>query len=351
MHLSSNDLTPDSSCRSQSDWTRFRFGLQVWLGRTIVILVTVGLLLRLSIRDAVPYLSTIYYATPLPLLSAGLIVALYLMRGSSSLRTRLLFQGVSFLCAFAFWFYHYEIPAASGNRGTVQLPHGGKLKVAFWNVARGVRGWDPVFAALRSFDADVIGIVECDPLDEQMLSRLRREFSDCEVAEFSHSMVLLSRYPITFQENRNDCGADFGVACIQFAGQELQFVVADITGHPLHFRKGPIESLGDIATEFRERPTVIMGDFNTPIESVFLEPLRDNYLNTIEQGGRGFDCTWPVPCPVLTIDQMWVNQSWKVQSSQLGWTWVSDHRPIVSEISLNPTRQLVAAKMRPAQNL
>jgi vancomycin resistance protein VanJ len=209
-----------------------------------------------------------------------------------------------------------------------------------------VRGWDPVFAALRSFDADVIGIVGCDPLDEQMLSRLRREFPDCEVAEFSHSMVLLSRYPITFRRIEMTAALTSAWRAFSLPGRNFSswwltsLVVRSI------FARGRSNHWEILPLSF-----VIMGDFNTPIESVFLEPLRDNYLNTIEQGGRGFDCTWPVPCPVLTIDQMWVNQSWKVQSSQLGWTWVSDHRPIVSEISLNPTRQLVAAEMRPAQNL
>lgn len=317
--------------------------------------VIAGVIVRISVRDEVPYLATLYYATPLALLVVGSVTALWLLRGRCAALTRNALVALTVGCTVAFAMIHYYTPAhAEPVPSTTESDHGnggrnrhdGRLRVAFWNVARGRMGWNAVFATISQFDADVIGLVECTMPADALADRLRREFPEHEVARFHHSMILLSRYPIVSFENRlceaepNASGrpiAHFGIAHVSRGDNELSFVVADIDSHPLRFRKRPLESLLGIGTELRDQPTVVMGDFNTPTDSVWVSPFRTDFINTFARAGRGIDCTWPVPLPVMAIDQMWASRRWTIQTAELGWTWVSDHRPIISELVLADT--------------
>jgi len=72
-----------------------------------------------------------------------------------------------------------------------------------------------------------------------------------------------------------------------------------------------------------------MGDFNTPVDSVFVAPLAERLTNAFQARGNGYYVTWPVPLPVLSLDQVWASREVELRDCELGWTWRSDHRPVV----------------------
>jgi vancomycin resistance protein VanJ len=57
----------------------------------------------------------------------------------------------------------------------------------------------------------------------------------------------------------------------------------------------------------------------------------------LEQGDSGYRPTWPMPLPVLTLDQMWSNPGFVVESAQGVWTTCSDHRPIIADVTIATT--------------
>ena len=318
----------------------------------ILAVVLIGLCVRISVRDEVPYLATIYYSTPLSLLFFGSVTAWLLLRKQCSAVTRYTLTALTIGCAVAFGMLHYHTPMptdSAQSAAAIDVIEGNEnrsrsaMRIAFWNVARGRFGWDAVFEAIEDFDADVIGLVECTEPWGKLTDRLQTDFPDYEVARFDHGMVILSRFPIVSFENR-ECKvaninslkpiAYFGLAHLRMGAHSLPVIIADIDSDPLYFRKRPIESLLSIANEFQNQPTVILGDFNTPTDSVFVAGLRTDYANAFEQAGHGIDCTWPVPFPVMAIDQMWVSRHWKLRTTRLGWSWLSDHRPIISDVLL-----------------
>ncbi|APZ96294.1 endonuclease/exonuclease/phosphatase family protein [Fuerstiella marisgermanici] len=301
----------------------------------LILTATAGVAVRATVRDSVPFLSAVFYATPWPLLAVCFLAVAGLLKPTASRTTFRLLLLSAGACALIFFYQHYEFPADRSVAIEADSSSDRDLKVVFWNVARGLRGWDPVFDKLKRLDADVYGLAEVDPLDHDMLQRLQREFPNYEVAPFQHGMVILSRFPIASRQNiETASNAFFASADVEVAGQQLRFIVADMHSWPLLFREAPMQTLCEIAMETADRPTVFMGDLNTPNDSVFCDRFRDEFVSPFEQQGRGFDCTWPVPLPVMAIDHLWVNKLWDVKSCNLGWTWVSDHRPIISELRL-----------------
>nr|MCH9792656.1 hypothetical protein [Planctomycetota bacterium] len=77
-----------------------------------------------------------------------------------------------------------------------------------------------------------------------------------------------------------------------------------------------------------------LGDFNTPSDSDHFRPLRKWIKNSFEVAGDGYTATWPLPFPVLDLDSIWVNDQFVVISSENRWTWVSDHRPVITDVFL-----------------
>ncbi len=77
---------------------------------------------------------------------------------------------------------------------------------------------------------------------------------------------------------------------------------------------------------------MLLGDFNTPVDSVWLSAIRARFDNAFEVAGNGILATWPLPLPVLALDQVWVSDQLGVSCAKIGWSMLSDHRPVFTEI-------------------
>lgn len=79
---------------------------------------------------------------------------------------------------------------------------------------------------------------------------------------------------------------------------------------------------------------MIFGDFNTPTASIHLDAWREAGLReAFEVAGRGLASTWPAPCPVLTLDQVWLSGLRPLAARHVT-TLSSDHRRVEVELEL-----------------
>jgi hypothetical protein len=86
-------------------------------------------------------------------------------------------------------------------------------------------------------------------------------------------------------------------------GHVRHILLVDGDADPLRKRE---ELLKKVLALVKDPNTLVMGDFNTPIESRWFDPWRDAKLHHASEGSRGgFRETWPRPWPVLTIDHIW----------------------------------------------
>ena len=113
-------------------------------------------------------------------------------------------------------------------------------------------------------------------------------------------------------------------------------LLVDISAQLNQSRRRPLLELAQLAVKLSDRPLIIMGDFNTPDDSILLEPLMAHFRLAMREQGTGFTATWPIPLPVLTLDQIWVNEFVDVWECHNSWSRLSDHRPILGRLTISP---------------
>jgi vancomycin resistance protein VanJ len=301
-----------------------RIAGSIWRGLPSALLtwVLAALLIRLTVRDRLPLLSVLFYMTPLAV-SAGLAGAaalIWLRRRCWRLAG--LAGGLALLSAI--WFH-----VSAGARHSVPPGPAGE-RIVFWNAGRGVMGWEGVTRTLQGFDADLIGLVEAGPSSREMAQFWRDRFPAYQVSGPERGMVLMARGAV-IERKMGDLGGGgkYGHYEVHLAGRSLDVLLVDFRSDPFRSRREAFARLIDLIDRLADRPVIVMGDFNTPVDSAFAAPLAERLTNAFDAGGNGYNVTWPVPVPVLSLDQVWASPQVGLKSCELPWTLRSDHRPVV----------------------
>lgn len=292
--------------------------------------LAVGLLVRLTIRDRWPIFSTIDYALPPPLLAVlGFLAALRTRK--SRPKWAAVFVGIAVLCvAWTGW-------QSVLHRAEAVPPNA--LKVCFWNTCRGWFGWENIAGEIRRWDADLVGLVEAgeDSADRQAF--WAEQLPGYETRALGHGMVILTRGHI-LQSNvgwLDGLGVCMYVE-VELRGKTATVVIVDIESNPTFSRKAPIESLHTQLLTRPPGPVIVMGDFNTPTDSVWFGEMHKDFHHAFTSRGNGYAPTWPVPLPVLEIDHVWHNDGVTLHRCRHGWIRLSDHRPIFCDVTFGETK-------------
>lgn len=292
--------------------------LRNWTVCGLYAVVAVGVFARL-VRDQTIGLSTLYYALPLPVLAAVTLMLTVLQRRERQRAIR--WAICSALLMAGIW--------TDDWRGQPDRSESRDVKVVFWNACRLHSGWDDVTAEVRSWDADVVALVEAGIGTEETRRQWQTGCPGYKVSLLGAGIVLLTR-----GESGESTVHEFpdGSRARQIAttvhGQKLNLVIVDIQANPFWSRREPLAHLAEVVTPLAGGATLVLGDFNTPADSALLAPLRSDYSLAFDLAGQGYRATWPLPLPVLAIDQAWVSPSVDVTSCRHLWTGASDHRPV-----------------------
>lgn len=293
--------------------------LRVWL--------IVGILLRVTrLRDRFDPLALVYYTTPWPMIAAGLaVLAAHHWRLGNKHRVRryvLLTAGAIFVWVALGW---HSQPETAG------VPH---LRVVLWNVSRPDALLPRAAAWLRKQDADVIALAEAHPNDGSNLQRWQGEFLSYRIADLPANMLCLVRGEILDANSGSlDGNSSYGRLRVRVRGREFILVQADLMARPLASRRKPLAELADLLQRDLKQPLIVLGDFNTPSDSAHFDRFRRSLTNCATAAGKGFAETWPLPLPVLTLDQIWISPALRPLKFRAGGALLSDHRPVVAEIA------------------
>lgn len=280
-----------------------------------------GTLLWLTVQDRFPVLAPFSYGLPLPLLVFfGAWTVAFIRTERRKLRTAWL---VAVLIQTGCWlgstvvFRAEEPPAASAT-------------LLFWNVCRGYRGYEAVGAEISAIDADVVALVEATEAgqNEQLW---RQACPGYQVTRLGSGMILLLRgeqLHWEFGAVPGECR--YQILDLKVKEQRVTLIVIDVKSDPRFSKKPSFNRLEQLITKYSDRPLIIAGDFNTPLESVYISRMRQRMQNSFEVSGSGFRDTWPVALPVLSLDQVWGNEYVRFHRTENGWSLLSDHRPVLS---------------------
>lgn len=286
-------------------------------------LVVFCLAARFLVKDGIGAFAVVYYSTPLPILAvSSLIIGVIWLAGKRKRLAGLYFVlTTGCLLAWPCESFFWNVRAAAP----------GNVKLFFWNTASN-HSANEIASYICSFDADVIGIVESG-IKRKALSVWMNVFSDYHVEVLAGGAALITRGKILSKERGSLAGrGDFHLLKIDLNGEQFLVLLVDIEGDPLQSRSPAFEQLSRLIRAHAHENLIVMGDFNTPLDSVLFESFRQHLTHAFEHGGLGFPETWPVPMPVLAIDHIWVSKNIRVVSCKLNWSRLSDHRAVVANI-------------------
>jgi endonuclease/exonuclease/phosphatase (EEP) superfamily protein YafD len=301
-----------------------------WIAAAASALFLVGLFVRLTIADRMPVASTIYYATPwslLALLAAFVTIAAHLRKQRSLRRW---WAAAAIICA-ATWLW----TSCFHSAGQVEP---GNVRVIVWNMSHGSRGLPGIVASLAALNPDIAILIEADPQKVAIRETFVREFPNHHVSLLGAGMVLVSRWPTgdSIPYHVGDAATESRIREIDVHspwGLWTVFTV-DLGSNPFYSRREHLRELARLIDRRGDRPVIVGGDFNTPLDSDHYEQLRNLGLREMFlTAGEGYLPTWPVPAPVLSLDQIWVNDQLTPVRCEREWDWRSDHAAVVGTLA------------------
>lgn len=298
------------------------------LAAGIALVTLLGILLRLTVRDRWLYVSAIYYALPLPVLSLFATLAALLFRRGGDRRSMRV--GFTVATGLIVWCAISTIGPGPDRNGA-----GESSRILCWNIRHGLLGWDRIAETIQQMDPDMAALVEAGEWSKERRQFWKSAFPEHDVSLLGGRVVCLTRDESGAGiAGRLPGGGQYRQLDVAVAQGRLTILIVDLKSDPLQSRQPPLERLAEIAEQLDDRPLVILGDFNTPPDSIHFAPLRRNHRHAFETAGTGYQPTWPLPVPVLCLDHVWVNRHVRVQSCRNGWTQASDHRPVVADVSI-----------------
>lgn len=288
------------------------------------VLLPLGAVLHVTIRDRIDGLAILFYLTPWPVIAAGSAV-LAVFWSWKRQRLPALALACLGLAAFIAWL------AASWHRSPTPARRG-ELRVVHWNVQRPNSGLPATARWLRAQDADIIALAEAHRRGFSKLARWQAEFPEYRAVEFPGEMTCLVRGEILAHESRVFAANSYcALLRVEVRGHPLTLLLVDITPKPLHSRQPAFTNLTALARPHFGENFILLGDFNTPRESALLGPLRVEMTHAFEAAGRGLAETWPMPLPVLALDQIWSSRRLRAVHCAHGRSLRSDHRAVIAD--------------------
>lgn len=299
----------------------------------LLAVTAVGVVLHVTIRDAWGWPSCmVFYALPRPLLAGCALASAGLMRQAAGrLQCLIVAHGLGLcfwtLAADCAWHVPHVSPRTDAS-----------WRVASWNASHLPRGRAVAAEVMRTWKADVIGLVEAGPTDAAALAEWRRLLPGYSVESPRSGALLIARGDIALGPVATIYRQSEAMpAIVQINGVAGQIVLVDITSEITHCRIGPLAGLSEYLDGFAEPPQIVMGDFNTPTDSLGFQRMGRTYRSGFTSRGWGYRPTWPIVCPVLELDYIWLRSDVAVQACRHGWTAASDHRPVVADVTIATT--------------
>lgn len=285
------------------------------------VLLLAGVVFQVMLQDRIPWLALLFYATPKPCLAA-LALVLALWPGAPA-QPRWLALGVAVvLCA---WWWR-----ASWRSGpeAEREPGGEEVRVLFWNLARPAGVHEGMVELVDELRPHIAAFVEPGRGAGEWLKDYEARLPGYQAAWMPRGILWLARTPSRYRERGKLEGAGaFARFDVSGLGPVFPVVVADVYQHPFHSRKGQLDEV--LAHSLGLSDALLAGDFNTPLESAHLAPIRARFTNALEAAGRGFKETWPLGLPLLSLDQVWAGPDWDVVEARKIWRVEhSDHAAV-----------------------
>lgn len=286
------------------------------------IVLLVALVIRATVRDANFVTSSVYYAFPWTII-AGLALGasgLWILGNRRTWATVLL--SVSCLSLLGIWVTTvYFNPCINTDDAT---------RLVFWNIARGRGGWELIANEIEAHDADIVALTEAGRPDDELKQFWIDRFPDYQVQFAGGGMMLMSR--LLFETGTlNSLTGISSLYKSKLVDEDLRLFLVDLDASPRFNKLALIRTVFEHVNA-HSGPTIVLGDFNAPLDARGFDEIRNRYHHAFESAGTGLTSTWPTGAPLVAIDHIWLSHDIVAECTRVIKSRVSDHRAIVADI-------------------
>ena len=189
------------------------------------------------------------------------------------------------------------------------------IEIVFWNASHD-KGFEDAFN-LNEGIPDVLVLVEAR---RSNIEKLQLEYPDYFFYQSVKKLFIFSKTPL---HNITEEAFKFGTIVINFETANINFYAIDAMGSidvPKSWGFKFIDSKID-----NSETSIILGDFNVPFESKYLDKIKKDFNHAFNEKGNGFRETWFWNLPILSLDHIWVSKDLKVLKTKKFYSKVSDH--------------------------
>ena len=255
--------------------------------------------------------SLLFYTFPLPVIIA-IVLCLTIFLSKTFRKYNLLLAGALLL----FWL---------GRSFKIHIPeeiNESDIEVVFWNASH-ERNLEDAFDISGNIP-DVFVLVEHG---KYSVDRLQLKYSDYYFYKSINGISVFSKLPI---ELIDDISSNYGTNIVNFETYNINFYAVDVSGSMDVPREWELTFVNEYVEQ--KTQTILLGDFNVPFESKFLDSIKNNFNHAFNEKGNGFRETWFWNIPLLSLDHIWVSKDLKVLKTKKIRTFKSDHNMLKTVI-------------------
>ncbi len=196
------------------------------------------------------------------------------------------------------------------------------LEIVFWNASHN-RNFEDAFEVNKTIP-DVLVLAEDG---EYNLEDYKLKYSKYYFYESIRGISIFSKTPLKISD---EITSQHKTNIINFEVEGISFYAIDVAASmdvPRSWELGFVD--GYIKTKEK---TVLLGDFNVPYESKYLEKIKTDFNHAFNKKGNGFRETWFWNIPLLSLDHIWVSKDLKILKTKKIGSFKSDHSMIKTYI-------------------
>jgi hypothetical protein len=271
----------------------------------IDVVTILGLLaVHFVIKERTFWSSLLFYALPLPVIIL-IVVLLSIMLTKKWRRFNLIIASLLLLV----WL---------GRSFKLHIPEGIEekdLEVVFWNTGR-----SNTFETAINESTDIPDVMVLVEFSNKNIEELKIRYPKYYFYRSQRELFIFSKMVIDI---KSDNKSKYGTSVLNFETAGVNFYAVDAQGSLDVPREWGLTYINQSIKEHNN--TIVLGDFNTPYESIYLKQLKKDFNHAFSKKGNGFKETWFYNLPLLCLDYIWVSKDLKILKSEKIFSSKSDH--------------------------
>ncbi|MFH4965979.1 endonuclease/exonuclease/phosphatase family protein [Gaetbulibacter sp. M235] len=189
------------------------------------------------------------------------------------------------------------------------------LEVVFWNTSR-----ENTFEMAFNEKGDIPDVMVLAEFRKNNIEELKKKYPKYHFYRSDRELLIFSKTPLdSISENTSK----FSTSVINFKTAGINFYAIDAIGSLDVPKEWGLTYINKSIKE--KNNTIVLGDFNTPYESIYLKQLKTDFNQAFNKKGNGFRETWFYNIPLLSLDHIWVSKDLKILKTEKIFTTKSDH--------------------------